>query len=124
MNKKAFREVEKFITKEARHLNMASWLAETDKPCGTTCCLAGAAYLIKNNQSVRDYNDKLYPGTDKIIDDAKQFLGIDESESQSLFFWAFWPEKFRREYIKARGQKGRAAVVVRRIEYFIKTRGA
>ena len=121
MNKEALRKVEKFITKEARHFGMNLWLAETDESCGTTCCLAGAAYLIKNNQRVQDYNHKAYPGTDKIIDDAKQFLGIDESESKSLFSsWGSGQVNFVWNITRHGVRKGVKAAVVRRIERFIK----
>jgi hypothetical protein len=154
MNVKLLRKIQKHILEEPRRLNMDGWGmvfdmedAAIDKrvpPCGTAGCIAGTACIItgaiKPSRIIgRTYRNTYTGGRpfwefpDNTPDKARKALGLKKEQAQRLFYmpdhiWSdidlHWPKRFGTAYRKAKTPRGKARVTSRRIDHFIKTKGA
>lgn len=137
LNVKLLRKVQKFILAEADRFDMGHWLGPASesygllKPaCGTVCCIAGAVYAIENKLDLKKGYETL-PSAYETRKFACQALGFDVPDENSclypdnsLFLQTYWPKRYQTAYTTAVTQSGRARAAVRRIEHFIKTKGA
>jgi hypothetical protein len=125
---------------------------EREEPiCKTTACLAGESVLatgsgsiIRNEQGFVGGIEipalkNLYTGEYAILHQARKDLGLTLPQTDRLFFfkgWARvvengysakvttgWPKNFTSMYNNAKTQQGRIYAAIRRVEFFIKTRG-
>lgn len=147
MNVEKLREVEKFLITEPRVFTMSEgidvfdaegiWEEETfiDQnnliqvaPCGTACCMAGAAYIITHGVD-GDYSDVEWGEVQR---EATKVLGLTFEEAERLFYlprdqWhqdgGSWPQEFAARFDEAKTPLERVQVGVARIEHFIKTNG-
>jgi hypothetical protein len=93
--------------------------------CGTVACLGGWAELLSKDQRPRGVST---------LEFARKILGLTEDESARLFsgineemyigIGRSWPKQYETAYMNAKTLRGRAHVAVRRIDHFIKTKGA
>ena len=132
MNTKLLRKVQKFLLKEPRRFDMLDWLAPSafsntvleKPPCGTTCCIAGAAFIldrkVEPGKALTEYETYQI----SVRDIATDALGLDLDQRERLFYTADWPVKYCVAYHRAKTQRQRVKVGVARIEHFIKTKGA
>lgn len=131
INVPLLRKVQKFLLAEPRRFDMGSWVELAEQadilrrpPCGTACCIAGAAFLIDKKIEVKGAlnNDKVLYGD--ILGGASRALKIDDRQENLLFFVGWWPRKFQVAYNSAKTPLARAKAGVARINHFIKTKGA
>lgn len=121
MNVRLLRRIEKRILKEPGQFDMGDWLRRglpKDKlhPCGTEACIAGWACIL-SKKVPRSYLH--------VQEVATKLLGISPYGAQCLFVPTFWPNKFGTVSASFNpGTKAYARNAVRRIEHFIKTKGA
>ena len=124
MNTKLLRKVKKVVLEEPRRLDMANWIqtnmtalpAEERPPCGTVACIAGWAIHLSG------VDPALTPGAYSEI--ANGLLGLDEDQGRRLYYTGSWPESFDEAYHAAETAQERAQIAARRIDHFIKTKGA
>lgn len=135
MNVSKLRKLQKWILAEPLRFDMQEWsndkLAEERKtPCGTVGCLAGMTCHMEGHE-LEDMRGSDDGGS--IPETARQILDLNVGESQRLFFLPSahhmrmvqkWPAKFDAQYQKAKTPLGRVRVAIRRIDHFIKTKGA
>lgn len=79
--------------------------------CGTTACIAGWALLLSNSYSYDMHQ-------------AAGLLGLEYDASDTLFYVGGWPPNYQTQWGAAKTPRMRARVAVRRIDHFIKTKGA
>jgi hypothetical protein len=132
MNLENFERVKAAILANPETLDMQTWGNNASySPCGTVGCMAGFCDWL---MAVDGHKNTLFVAsgelTTRFIDDeesvvinnAKQFLGITESQADSLFYTWNWPRDFRGEYADAEDYSIEvASVVVRRIDHFLAT---
>lgn len=129
MNTKLLRKVQKYIMQEPHRYNMSSWIApikfaydkteDQNPPCGTVCCIAGAAYIISTNSDIKTVS----VGSVDLYITAVNNLQLNQAQTDRLFYTQYWPKKFKTSYYEVKTSLSRAKVGVARIEHFIKTRG-
>lgn len=129
MNIKLLRRVQKFLLAEPRRFDMCNWVQAAEysvllekPPCGTACCIAGAAVILDR---------KIDPGKAlaalngvNIPNAARTALGLTFGQEDQLFYTGGWPQKFQDAYYQAKTPLQRAKIGVARIDRFIKTKGA
>lgn len=132
MKTKMLRKVQEFLLAEPRQFDMNNWIRSPRlvnvlemPPCGTVCCVAGAAYVIDKNKPLDKVRNDLIKtlSTYRVETEAKRILGLTEAQATRLFYKSGWPARFRRAYEKAKTPAERVQAGVKRIDYFIKTRG-
>lgn len=116
MNVRLLRRIEKRILKEPGQFNMGVWVRRwfpksKRRPCGTEACIAGWACLLSKSGNSSDFQNT-----------AIRLLGLSSEQSLRLFSFASWPPQF--QTTAKEGTLTYARNAVRRIECFIKTRGA
>jgi len=133
LNVKLLRKIQKFILAEPRRFFMTYGVEPAETlfisagtkaypPCGTTCCIAGAAYIIENK--IEKTLSKTRVEWEIVRNTAVKVLGIpDRERTEKLFYDEYWPLKFKIQYDDAETPLQRAKVGVARIEHFIKTDG-
>lgn len=144
INVPLLRKVQKFLLAEPRRFYMDQGVVDIEylrracgieiaekaaPPCGTTCCIAGATYILgKNIQKTLNFTKREWETVRKY---AVRELGLQEDEAERLFYIidmhgtdTGWPMKFCYAYANAKTPLQRAKVGVARIEHFIKTNGA
>jgi hypothetical protein len=132
INVRLLRRVQKHILAEPRRLVMSHWrqtrLHECrvedldsdhchDYPfakCGTAACIGGWGVILSDSD-IAPYRQR---------DELAQLFGINTNQLNLLFSVSSWPVKLAHAYRKARTPAGKARVASRRIDLFIKTRGA
>lgn len=128
INVRLLRKIQKHILEEPRRYDQNLWRIEVDPatnperpPCGTMACIGGWATALSGKE--RDS----YLGWDV----AMRLLGLTREQADRLFDTVEkgtdlnkWPKKFVTAYLKAKTPRDRARVAVRRIDHFIKTKGA
>jgi hypothetical protein len=125
MNVKLLRKIQKHILEEPKRYDQNVWLAEGAPQngfatCGTMACIGGWAQILGSKRKPRAVSRV----------NAMRLLGIDRAQAWRLFDSIagvpedMWPRKFSAAYVKAKTDLGRARAAVRRIDHFIKTRGA
>jgi hypothetical protein len=140
MNVKLLRRIQKAILAEPRRLYMEDWggLAEEEgdipkeqhPPCGTVACLAGHADWLTHHRlfmrSAKDGDEGA-----KIWGRAKKALELTDVQAERLFFLYegmigdhWWPKKYGDAYLRAKTPLQRARVAVKRIDEFIRSKGA
>jgi hypothetical protein len=130
MNVKLLRKIQKHILAEPRRYWQDTWITgDEDRikeingsvpDCKTMACIGGWACILGSNAlnaSAGELSALL--GVDngavgRLID----YVGYTDPENSS------WPRKYVTAYAKAKTPAGRARVAVRRIDHFIKTKGA
>lgn len=133
---KRLREVEQFILAEPRRFDMWSGVQKTtdvrafsggdrilqEPPCGTMCCVAGAAFIIGKKIELNKpyYFDWISISSYAI----NKFFHFTYHQADLLFFPTNWPKIFKDAYDEADTPMLRASVGVARIEHFIATNGA
>jgi hypothetical protein len=136
MKTRLLRKVQKFLMEEPRRFDMGNWITDSTRasvlehpPCGTACCIAGAAVIVDRGQNPAIVLSELIKtrqsgitGID-IEDEAVDLLSLTYAQKERLFFATYWPGKFKSAYARAKTPLDRAKVGVRRIEHFIKTKG-
>lgn len=122
MNVRLLRRIQKQILKEPRQFQM--WDVFSDHAddfaipnCGTAACIAGWAITItsKTNpaKAANIINSYRKAGTE---------LGLEEWQADMLFNFGRWPAQFQKT--SREGTRAFARQAVRRIDHFIKTKGA
>jgi len=135
VNVRKLRKLQKWILAEPRRFHMAFWavggkhhlVAKQNPPCGTVACLAGNACLMEGlalTPMAEDKSDLELAEHDCISDKAMEILGLDELQQKALFHVDNWPMNFAEEYNSADDCIEGADITARRIEHFIKTKGA
>lgn len=149
MNVELLRQVREQILAEPTRFGMKSWVDETDdfhrKPeCGTACCIGGWAGMLtglvrkRNSELLRFPADLTVKGqklvnrigaVDKygLLIPSSLFataLDISGLEATRLFYVDHWPESFRMPFYNEKDAKKRARIAAKRINRFIKTKGA
>jgi len=124
---KNLRRVAKFLFAEPRRFNMNAGVEPTlnhvmkeQPPCGTACCIGGAAYLIKNKTKLIE---PLELGWNRVAGEAVVFLDLQKEQEGRLFHVSSWPLAYKTLYNEAKTAHELAAVGVLRIEHFISTGG-
>lgn len=123
------RLIERFILSEPRRFDM--WEAVTpasesrvleQPPCGTACCIAGAAYLV--GRKIKNLNSRRFDWDD-VKPFATDYLGLTNGQSGLLFYPTIrsWGQVYHDAYHNAKSPLERAYVGVARIERFIATNG-
>ena len=127
MRVKMLRKVQEFLLEEPRRFDMANWLTKASSadilempPCGTACCIAGAAVIVNSGKTPAPMLEKR---GFMVESNAGKILGLTYAQKDRLFFVNSWPSRFKRAYRRAATPLGRARAGVRRIEHFIKTKG-
>jgi hypothetical protein len=128
LNVRLLRRIQKHIMAEPKRYDQNVWIKEVDPnvdpyypPCGTMACIAGWAQILSAQPGSRVIPSHLA---------ASELLGLDVRSSTRLFDSVMdlvddaWPRKFSKAYSMAKTARGRAKVAVRRIDHFIKTKGA
>lgn len=128
MNIKLLRKVQAKARKFPHTFDIGQWASPVKKdqrhPCGTVGCIAGNAVLIAEPESLRAYLKlgEVACDPEKI---ATRLLGLTEEQAVRLFFsMRGWPDEFHYAYQFATTAKERANIIIRRINIFIKTKGA
>jgi hypothetical protein len=119
MNVKLLRRIQKRILKHPDSYDQNVMISRDE--CGTTACIAGWAVLLSplDPGFIGDYASK-----------ATLLLGLDDEQAIRLFdviedgYCCGWPDKYVRAYLRAKTPRGRARAAMRRIDHFIKTKGA
>ena len=110
---------------------------ESNELCGTASCIGGAAALdagfIVLRQTPRAGTMALLydvtPEGKRIREDSAKLdvfnvaLGLDQRQSDRLFFVTNWPAGHRKEFESAKTPAARARVTARRIDQFLATGG-
>lgn len=126
MNVKLLRKIQRHILAEPRRYNQNLWREEVDPAddnhpaCGTIACIGGWANVLTGHGA----------GSSGSWWQAQTALGLTCEQAGRLFDSVsaipddMWPRKFARAYTNARRPLTRARIAVRRIDHFIKTKGA
>lgn len=135
---KLLRKVQRFLLKEPRRFNMAQGILNYDNPtfdlktqleeppCGTACCIAGAAFAISNKIVFSKTSVPWY----QIEDNLKYNYGLDGNRAGRLFFVPGvhplvtadidgWPEHWAKFYREAKTAYERTLIGVAYIEHYI-----
>lgn len=108
------------ILEEPRQFNMYDWFnsdlpnGEVPANCGTACCIGGWAQTIAKEATPEEAWNSTWVSPSLL-------LGLDDKQSNRLFFEANWPKQFRSS--DKAGLKLRAKRAAARINLFIKTKG-
>jgi hypothetical protein len=111
-----------------KHLKMKAILWSREErvletpPCGTVCCLAGAAVLSRP-----EVEDRLKARMGKlngewwglIEEEAEEIFDLGKLQSYRLFYLHRWPPHFREEYLRASTPEARLAALKEYIQFFI-----
>lgn len=140
INVKLLRKVQKHILEEPNRFVMGDFIQRKTKkspqfygddfshhdfaPCGTAACIAGWAFALVNPKSRATDGNLIERKAVQILGLEYDPTGETETNSGKLFFVTQWPKKYRNSFRAAKSQKMRARVAVRRIDHFIKTKGA
>ena len=125
------RKVKQFILKEPRRFNMQAGVEPSrlisdqleQPPCGTACCIAGAAYIIKNEIKLTGRKHGLHVFLPTVIMEGQLFLELTYDQKETLFYPWHWPQPYMKLYEKAETAQERAAVGALMIEHFIAAGG-
>jgi hypothetical protein len=128
------RKTQKFLIEEPRRFDMTEGIAPSTEiktileqpPCGTSCCIAGAMYVI-DKKIVLDVTNLGYGYIENHIKDVTS-LKTDELCSRLFYHsqtWGNekWPAFYANAYAAATTPLQRACIGVARIEHFIATDG-
>jgi hypothetical protein len=133
MKIKALRQIQKDMKDMPDQVIMSSYFDESldllDNPpaggCGTAACIAGfaifRAHKAPDLYNASKFNVARIAGCE--FDLAKEALGLSTRQGQRLFSEKGWPTKFRKALLHAKTAKAYTAVVIKRIDHFIKTKG-
>jgi hypothetical protein len=129
MNVRLLRKIQKHILTEPRRLIMRIFVAhaETYGPtyegdsghavrfptCKTAACISGWACLLTKQKRIKAYWAR-----------GRRILDLSEGQAIRLFIDTQWPQPFSDQYGNATTPRMRARIAVRRIDHFIKTKGA
>lgn len=101
-------------------------------PCGTACCIGGAACILskKAKGSIKRIKNLQWTW-DEVRFTAKTHLGLTNDQADRLFYFSnmtlnqrtHWPEYYEQAYRAAKTPRDRAMVGVARIEHFIASNG-
>lgn len=124
MNIALLKKVRDYIAKYPEKYEQGEW-------CGTRCCIAGHAIVISGafrRHEISHPADNLYllflERLDRptFMSSGAKILGLTQVQAHRLF--AYWPKRFSYEMDSASSMAARSRVAVKRINHFIKTRGA
>lgn len=112
MNKERMLQLADFMEKSPRKFSMNTWLfigsdeithvSEAEDaldyadPCGTSCCIAGEAFIL--SRDVEEFNRS---DINCIANVASEFLELTKEEESGLFFTDGWPKSFGDRFYKA-----------------------
>jgi hypothetical protein len=138
------RKVQKFLIDEPRRFNMRFGIMDINEfsditrdvdmmlgepPCGTACCIAGAAYVVATNKKLNHTSidwDEIMAGVKesaKVNFQSDIFHKLFYTKANHNLFDGMWPEFYNDMYVAAKTPLERACVGVARIEHFIATDG-
>jgi hypothetical protein len=140
MNEAAIWKAVEYLEEQPLRFDMLLGIVQKQKdypredfpPCGTVCCLAGAAVLsagrlvelgldsfrVTRGGEVRSYD------WSHVALLARDIFDIHYSEGENLFFTDRWPLQFQQMWTAAGKDKKCQLVVLReRVQFFIKTKG-
>lgn len=140
INVRLLRRIQREIKAEPRRFVMFTFVDVSDAvaPCSTAACIAGSAMLLDAIDTGRAPGWKQAGIKINQIKKCSTFetraceiLGLDRTQGCRLFFTSEWPQVFRTpfellERLQATTAVRRkmAAIANRRIDHFIKTKGA
>ena len=105
MNVKLLRKVEKFLLDEPRRFDMSNWVIDSNSklarvlkppPCGTMCCIAGAAVVIHEKIKLN------HTDLTSVFGKSMGILDLPQDQAERLFAARNWPSKFCAAYNTAR----------------------
>jgi len=131
MNVKLLRRIQKAIRKEPRRFNMLWWVVTGDQesPCGTSACIGGYAVILSKipklltTKKWLDAVEDIRKDSSNTWDPAKAVLGLDTDQATRLFDENRWPREFSVAYQATEDRRERAKLAIKRIDFFIKTKG-
>lgn len=113
MNVRLLRKIQKHILAEPKSYDQDAWIREDD--CGTVACIGGWASILSGNKDLTAALEISEPSLEVLLAPVP---------ANPRLWPRRWPEKFYRGYLAAKTARGRARAAVRRIDHFIKTKGA
>lgn len=125
------RRVKEFILKEPRRFNMMAGVNKSNKvgsqleqpPCGTACCIAGAAFLIDKGINLSGRKRGLEYDLQLVVRTGAAFLDLSYDQIEILFYPWRWPDPYQGLYDTSKTAEERAAVGALMIEHFIAVGG-
>ncbi len=133
MNKPLLKQIVALIEAEPKRMCMEGFFSRTlpqrEMPRGgVVACIAGWAVILKERKPKESFSQvrcRLFEETDpmgifEMEDKGASALKITVKQAIRLFYASAWPRRFADAYYNAE-VKERAAVVVRRLKYFIRT---
>ena len=125
MNVQLLRRIQKRILKEPKQFCMGQWFNDdlggiAIPNCGTAACIAGWAMTLHGGYKKPSLADNEYLRTGQVP--GMYNLELNRKQSERLFYFDQWPVRFKQK--KVEGTKAFAVQAVRRIDHFIKTKGA
>lgn len=130
MNVRLLRRIQKQILKEPRQFQMESVFTDhlnvKIPHCGTAACIVGWAIAMQSKLKPRLACEILSIGGDSRIKsyNESEIFRIDGRSASRLVNFYQWPDKFKKVWIDKEGTRAFARQAVRRIDHFIKTKGA
>jgi len=134
MNVTKIREALNYLVAEPLRLDMGvyksrAYTNETKPPCGTVCCLAGAAIILEASATGRKFHSIAEPGA--------RLFEINLPEATRLFHVQYWPTQFKFPFQKLNYDyynikhphilnyiaKARIGLLQERVAYFIASQG-
>lgn len=133
INYKLLRRVREQILREPRQFFMDWWTTRDARAvrlkkgeeipnCGTAACIAGWAVALSRGKT-----PKQIARLEHIPEIGRKELGISDAQAERLFDaspFGEWPGQFRDFWQTAKTPIQRARIAARRINHFIKTKGA
>jgi hypothetical protein len=132
VNVPMLQKIKEVILAQPKRVEMYDWLRHRSPKrggpvCGNVGCIAGWACLLSEKEGRtlaakgRALIDR-YRYTDYKTN-GREALDLSREQADRLFFLDVWSKRLAEEYDRARTPKGRARVVARRIDLFIRSKG-
>ncbi len=123
MNTELLLKVKAAILADPLKFDMCAFFtADESSPCGTTACIAGHAVAIDSGEldlsKWNQFSSYHFKG--------QSVLGLDDGQSNRLFYSEAWPRELYDRYIDASEASNRplvASISAERIDHFIATNG-
>ncbi len=97
LDTKLLLEIKDRILAEPHLFDIGEWSEE--RPCGTVCCLAGWAYLLKHGSLITE--DQTGPPYLTFSERGAATLGLDRYQGNGLFHVSSWPDPYRTRMLAA-----------------------
>ncbi len=134
MNIRLLRKVQKAIKAHPDQFQMRTWYSQfldidggpfvSAGGCGTAACIGGwAIHLHWRKLEVEKTYQAAKGKPETIYEIAKWILRLSRTQADKLFDGHMWPDDYQGDYEDSKTPEEQAAVAIRRIDHFIKTKG-